>query len=401
MINTHLVYPNLLLNLTHMNSPKKLLIISHSCITSVNQQFYAEVERQTNWKLIIITPSNWNNQYSSKINPERWSAYKGQLLSIPVWKPGNIPLHIYRSIFIPLFQKLQPDAIFVRQEPYAAVAAQVYLANRLSIQKPIGFFTWQNIFKKYPFPFQQTQNFVLQESCYAFSGSYSANEVLKQKGYHSNSVILPAGIDLDIYFPQPESKNLKSQLCPTQDKVIIGYMGRIVEEKGLKTLLNALKKVEHLPWHLVIVGSGSFETEFDTITNELQLTNRVNCVGYVPHSEAPSYLSAFDLLVIPSETRSNWKEQFGRVIIEAIACGTPVLGSDSGEIPHLIQATGGGLTFSEGQPESLAEQLKHLILNPSLRLQLTEQGRVSVSQKYTNTSLATKFHETIECIIEK
>jgi glycosyltransferase involved in cell wall biosynthesis len=383
-----------------MNSPRKLLIISHACVTAVNQQLYAEVERQTDWKLIIITPSNWIGEYSSKkMSPERWPGYRGELLSFPVWKSGSIPLHIYRSIFIPLLQKLQPDVIFVRQEPYAAVTAQVYLANRLSIQKPIGFFTWQNIYKKYPFPFQQMQNFVLQESCYALSGSYSANEVLKQKGYPSDSVIFPAGVDLDIYFPQPNVEELRSQLCQAQNPVIIGYMGRIVEEKGLKTLLYALKQIQDLPWHLVMVGSGSYETEFDAITHELNLTNRINRVGYVPHSTAPNYLSAFDLLVLPSETRPNWKEQFGRVIIEAIACGTPVLGSDSGEIPYLIQATGGGLTFQEGQPESLAQQLKHLIMNTSLRSKLVEKGRASVLQNYTNTYLAKKLYETIESVI--
>lgn len=374
----------------------KILVVSHPCVTPINQQFYAEVEQQTGWELTIVTPSNWKNQYSNKITAERWSGYKGQLLSIPVWKSGSIPLHIYRSTFIPLLQKLKPDVIYVHHEPYGTATAQVYLANRLSIKKTIGFFTWQNIFKRYPFPFHDMQNFVFKESKFAFPGSRSAEEVLRQKGYEGTSVILPSGVDSDIYFARPEAEELKSKLRIFTNDVLIGYIGRIIEEKGLKTLLYALRQIQTLPWRLILVGSGSYETEFDAITQNLQLTHRVQRLEYVPHTEAPLYLSAFDLLVLPSETRPNWKEQFGRVIIEAIACGTPVVGSDSGEIPHLIQATGGGFTFPEAQPEALAKQLKQLILNPSLRWQLVERGKQVVLRDYTNVSLAQRFAQTIE-----
>ena len=378
----------------------KLLIVSHACVTPVNQQFYAELERQTAWDLTIITPSNWKNEYGNTLSLKRWSGYQGRLLSIPVWKSGDIPLHIYRSVFMPLLQELKPDFIYVHHEPYALATAQVYLANRLSIKKPIGFFTWQNIFKRYPFPFRQMEHMVLQESSFAFPGSCSAEEVLRQKGYEGSSTILPSGIDSEVYFPRPEAQELKSKLRIAQNEVLIGYMGRIVEEKGLKTLLSALMQIQDLPWRLLVVGAGPYETQFDAIAQNLQLTQRVKRLGYVPHIEAPLYLSAFDLLVLPSETRPNWKEQFGRVIIEAIACGTPVVGSDSGEIPYLLQATSGGFAFPEGQPEALAEQLQQLILNPLLRMQLVEQGRQVVLRNYTNASLAQRFAQTIEKVIQ-
>jgi glycosyltransferase involved in cell wall biosynthesis len=378
----------------------KLLIVSHSCVTPINQQFYAEVERQTNWDLTIVLPDNWKNEYGNTLSPESWPAYQGKLLSIPVWKSGNIPLHIYRSFFIKLLQEINPDFIYVHHEPYAAATAQVYLANRLSIKKPIAFFTWQNIFKNYPFPFRQMEHWVLKESHCAFPGSRSAEEIIKQKGYEGISVILPSGIDSNIYFPRPEAQELKSKLRTAQNEVLIGYLGRIVEEKGLKTLLMALRQIEHLPWRLIVVGSGPYETEFEDLAQNLQLIHRISRLGYISHTEAPLYLSAFDLLVIPSETRPNWKEQFGRVIIEAIACSTPVVGSDSGEIPHLIQATGGGLTFPEGQKEALATQLQQLILNPLLRLQLVEQGRQVILQNYTNASLSQRFVQTIEKAVQ-
>lgn len=378
----------------------KLLIVSHSCVTSINQQFFAEVERHTDWELTIVTPSNWKNEYGNTLNPDRWSGYQGRLLSIPVWKSGNIPLHAYRSLFIPLLQEFQPDFIYVHHEPYALATAQIYLANRLSIKKPISFFTWQNIYKRYPLPFRQMEKAVLQASSVVFPGSCSAEQVLRQKGYEGISVVLPAGIDTDLYFPRAEAEALKNKLRLYPNEILIGYLGRIVEEKGLKTLLYALEQIKDLPWRLIMVGSGSYEQEFDAIAHNLQLQERINRLGYVPHIEAPIYLSAFDVLAIPSETRPNWKEQFGRVIIESIACGTPVVGSDSGEIPYLLQATGGGVTFPEGQPEALAQQLRQLIVNAALRSQLVEQGRQVVLQNYTNSSLAQRFAQTIETAIQ-
>ena len=377
----------------------KLLIISHSCVTPINQQFYAELERQTNWQITIVTPSNWQTEYGQVLSPKPWSDYQGQLLGIPVWLSGNIPLHIYQATFIRLLKELKPDFIYVHQEPYAISTAQIYLANSLSIDRPIAFFTWQNIFKRYPFVFRQIESLVYDKSRVAFTGSRSAVEILRKKGYQGNCAILPTGIDTDFYTYCDRAEELKNKLRETETEVIIGYLGRIVADKGLNTLLQALEQIQELPWRLVMVGTGEYETEFKQIAQELNLNHRINYLGYIPHTEAPIYLSAFDVLVLPSETQSNWKEQFGRVIIESMACNTPVLGSDSGEIPHLIKSTCGGLTFPEAQPQALAKQLSKLMMNPNLRLSLGKQGRQAVVQNYTNRSLARGFADTIDQVV--
>jgi L-malate glycosyltransferase len=374
----------------------KLLVISHACVTPINQQFFAEVELQAGWSLTIVTPENWQNEYAQRLYPKPWPEYRGKLISIPVWQSGNIPLHAYRSLFINLLKEFAPDFIYIQHEPYAVATAQVYAANRLSIKKPIGFFTWQNIFKRYPFPFRQLERWVLQQSCVAFPGSQSAEIVLRQKGFSGNSVILPGGIDLRRYFPNPKRGQLRQELGYGADEILIGYVGRVVEEKGLKTLLKALEKITSLPWKLVVIGSGSYEAEFDALAENLKLSNRINRLGFIPHTETPLYLSALDVLVLPSETRPNWKEQFGRVTIEAIACGTPVVGSDSGEIPYLIKATGGGISFAEGQPTALAEKLQQLIVDSDLRSRLARQGSEVVKKKYTNTYLAQQFISAID-----
>ncbi len=379
----------------------KVLVVSHPCVTPINQQFYAEVEKQTGWELTIVVPSNWESEYGGKaIVPERWPEYSGKLLTISTWMSGNIPLHLYRSGFMKLLKEIDPDAIYVNHEPYGIATAQVYLANALSIKKPIGFFTWQNILKQYPFPFQQLQRFVFGRSDFAFSGSQSAREILREKGYDGPCELLPGAIDPAIYFPRAESACLKASLKASESELLIGYMGRIVEEKGFRTLARALNSIKALPWRLVVVGAGDYQSEFSDQMDGFGLSDRVNYLGYVPHPEAPTYLSAFDLLVIPSETRANWKEQFGRVIIESMACLTPVVGSNSGEIPNLIGATGGGLVFEEGNADALAKQLSSLISDSDLRQQIAEQGRQTVLTEFNTGAIARRFVDEINRVTQ-
>jgi glycosyltransferase involved in cell wall biosynthesis len=163
--------------------------------------------------------------------------------------------------------------------------------------------------------------------------------------------------------------------------------------------LQALALIRDLPWRLVIVGAGPFAGSFDAQAAALGLAERITHAGYVPHEQAPQYLSAFDVLVLPSETQPNWKEQFGRVVIEAMACGTPVVGSDSGEIPNLIRDTGGGVIFKEREPQELADRLAALIGDPFLRAKLATAGREAAAARYSLAAIAGKFAATIEAVV--
>ena len=377
----------------------KLLVLSHACVTPVNQQFFAEIESQTGWEITIVLPKSWKNDYGNVITPKRWERFCGKVIELPILISGSVPLHFYLATFLSILRDCDPDFIYVHHEPYAAATAQLYLANLLRGKKPISFFTWQNISKSYPFPFNYSEKFVLRNSAIAFSGSYSAEEVLRQKGFQGKSVLLPASVDPLIYQPQSQSTTLKRELQTSPSEVLIGYMGRIVEEKGLKTLLYALKTIIDLPWRLIMVGSGNYLSTFETIAQECQISQKITYIGFIPHQDAPRYLSAFDLLVLPSETRTNWKEQFGRVTIEAIACGTPVIGSDSGEIPHLINKTGGGLTFPEAQADMLADRIAQLIQDINWRHELAEKGRAVILKEYSNQVIGQRFVQSInECI---
>jgi glycosyltransferase involved in cell wall biosynthesis len=202
-------------------------------------------------------------------------------------------------------------------------------------------------------------------------------DVLEGKQSRATQTICPLPVDASVYFPRPEAA---SPFSRQTGEPAIGYVGRLVESKGLATLAKALEKLTDLAWHFHVIGTGEYRATFQRLLAEAGIAGRVTFHGFTPHLKTPEYLSAFDLLVVPSETQPNWKEQFGRVVVEAMACGTPVVGSDSGEIPVLIRASGGGIVFPERDVTALADAIRRLITQPDLQRQLAEKGRKWVGE---------------------
>ena len=375
----------------------KLLIVSHPSVTPINQQLFAAVEDHTQWEITLVGPSNWVDDYGTVRGLERWPDFEGDLRAIPVFGSGNIPLHVYRTTFWRLLRDVQPDALYVHNEPYAASTAQLWLANRWSgVQAAFGFYAAQNIVKKYPIPFRWTEQAIYRASQFSFPCSETVLDTLRTKGYTGPATLLPLGIDPTLYTPSPRADQLRDDLRGDAD-VLFGYLGRITEEKGVPTMLRAMAQLpSSLDWRLALVGTGDHTDAFRALAADLGIADRLVWVGYVEHTEAPHYLSAFDVLVLPSETQPTWKEQFGRVIVEALACETPVVGTNSGEIPRLLRRTEGGVVVEERDPTSLASGLQSLAESPQRRRRLAVQGAGYVRDHLTHRALAVQFAEAIE-----
>jgi glycosyltransferase involved in cell wall biosynthesis len=146
------------------------------------------------------------------------------------------------------------------------------------------------------------------------------------------------------------------------------------------------------------VGNGGIQADLERQAGELGLADRVSFKPSVPSCEVPGFLSSMDALVLPSLTRPNWKEQFGRVLIEAMACGVPVVGSDSGEIPSVIGDA--GLVFPEGNVAALRERLQGLMDQDSLRGELSERGRQRVLEHYTQAKVAEQYYLVYRQMLE-
>jgi glycosyltransferase involved in cell wall biosynthesis len=220
--------------------------------------------------------------------------------------------------------------------------------------------------------------------------------VLRTKGYQGSASVLPLPIDSAIYRPRVEwALSKRAELGIAPNEFVVGYLGRLVEEKGLRTMLRSLSQLTDKHWRCVLVGSGPYEAELRRISAELNIADRILYVGFVPHEEAPNWLTLFDVLLLTSETRSSWKEQFGRVIVEANACETAVIGTESGEIGNVIRDTGGGLVVEEANVAQLAEAMTRFQTQPEERRRLALLGAATARRRYDQAHLAADFAKAI------
>ena len=373
---------------------RRVLVVSHECVT-LNQQIYAEVQRLTGWSFTLLLPAAWTDEFGNSLRPGIFPGFDAELVTAPVRLNGNIILHSYRFNFRRFLNQRKFDLIYVNHEPYAISTAQVCWANLQSVKLPFGFHSCQNIYKKYPIPFLWLERMVYQSSSFAFPITQTVERVLRQKGFIGEAGLCPFPFDPNLYHPLPESE--RQELIPrAAGEVIIGYVGRMVEQKGLQTLIEALARLPRSGWKLVVIGTGPYESRFDELVSMHGLTNRVIRLGYVAHEVTPRYLGAMDILVLPSETRPNWKEQFGRVVIEAMACGSCVVGSDSGEIPTLIQASGGGCVFPEANPTALADVIQQMIADESQRKTFARIGGAWANNNVSLPAVATSVSRVME-----
>jgi glycosyltransferase involved in cell wall biosynthesis len=135
----------------------------------------------------------------------------------------------------------------------------------------------------------------------------------------------------------------------------LGYIGRLTEEKGVLDLIESVRELreEGHNIYLHIAGGGKLES----ILNK----NFIKFYGVLPHTEAHLFYQNIDILVLPSKTKTFWKEQFGRVLVEATASGKIVLGSSSGAIPEVISKIGLGEVFEEGNVLDLKKKILTLV----------------------------------------
>jgi glycosyltransferase involved in cell wall biosynthesis len=173
-------------------------------------------------------------------------------------------------------------------------------------------------------------------------------------------------------------------------------VGRLVEEKGVDLLLEALAGLEGM-WRAYVLGSGPANGALQAQAQRLGLADRVSFDGWIPSAQMPAYYRQLDVLVLPSRTRPNWKEQFGRALVEAMACGVPVVGSDCGEIPNVIGDA--GLIFPEGQVAALREHLAQLLHDLDLRADLARRGRERVLERYTQAQVAAQTYEVYRAVL--
>jgi len=198
-----------------------------------------------------------------------------------------------------------------------------------------------------------------------------------RRSLHPSVHCIPNAVDAELFHPMNRDECRRAL---GSQGFVVGYVGRLVEEKGLADLVDALTTCAPQV-NLVFVGDGPFRPQLEQRAREQGLESRVRFLKGRPLQDLPSLMNAFDVLALPSRTTASWKEQFGRVIIEAHACAIPVVGSTSGAIPDVIGA--GGLVAREADPAELAAAINRLAASRTMAVAMGQAGRRQVEEKYT------------------
>lgn len=358
----------------------KILMVSKACLVGTYQTKLEAIAQQPGVELAVVVPPSWQDP-AGEIRLERAHTEGYTLWVDPIRFNGQYHFHYYPQLGQRLAQ-FRPDVLHIDEEPYNLASWLAWRAAQ-KVEAKTLFFSWQNLYRQYPLPFRWLENQVLQGVDYAIMGNKAAVEVFQRKGYSGRWRVIPQfGVAENIFTP-PLKRDLNRGF-------IVGYAGRLVPEKGVDVLLQAVAKLPG-QWRLHVAGDGPERKNLQQLVQQLGITERIFFDGALPSQRMVGYLQQLDVLVLPSRTRPNWQEQFGRILVEAMACEVAVIGSSSGEIPQVIGPA--GLIFAEDDVEQLHQHLLRLLQDPAERQRLAKTGRERVLANYTQTQIA---QQTVE-----
>ena len=373
----------------------RILTISKPYVAAAYRQKLMALSLMDGVEVGLVCPEQWDSQvFEDDIAADK----KYWIRRLPISFNGKNHFHFYHELRSAI-EQFKPDIVSLEEEHYSLVTMQAALiCNRLKV--PYVFYTWQNIFKNYPPPFSWFERYVFASCSGAIVGNSEAADVLRKKGYTKSIREIPQmGVSWEKYnvdcFAGGKDEAIRSsrmKLHIPQDKVIVGYVGRLVEEKGVQDLVEAVALLG--PEHrqkvkILILGNGPYKDQLDSMISTMGLKEWFDFRSFVPSSEVASYMHSLNALCLPSRTRPNWKEQFGRVLVEAMAAESLVIGSSSGEIPRVIGED--GIVFEENNPQSLKQALLLCIDDHDLTKRLTSNAKRKAKLKYTHEAIASEF----------
>lgn len=350
---------------------RRLLTIGHSYCVDVNRRLADEIARTGEWDVTVAGPARIRGDFGvhTMSSGDASAAAGSTRVALPVI--GGRPVHTMVYGW-PLRQLLrQPwDLVHCWAEPYVASAAQVAAWTPAAV--PLVFATFQNIDKRYPPPFSWFERYVMNRADGLVAFGQTVREVAARHGFSERRTrVIPAGVDTRLFAPNVAARaRIRAALRWDDGTPVIGFVGRFVPEKGLELLTSVLAETRQ-PWRALFVGSGPLERQLRSWA--APHGDRVAIVTSVPHHDVPDWLNAMDLLCAPSQTTSRWREQFGRMLIEAFAVGLPVIAADSGEMPHVVADA--GVVVAEKDRAAWRQAIGELLDDPRRRTALGAAGR--------------------------
>lgn len=362
----------------------KVLICWHGAVEPAYRRLFDELV-SLGVEVRLIAPSGW----SEGGRFQRYSARDTDRYDSVVLKTAFTD-HM-RAFFYPNVMRIirevkgfKPDIIHIMEEPFSFAAYEFLWIKKLAGSNArTVLFSFENIDFAQKFPFSVFQSFNLRNTDAIIVVPEESERLWKWRGFSKTIFKIPLGVDVEIFHKTPGGK--------PGNTFKVGYVGRVVKEKGLETVIESLnillKRGQYCNFY--IAGNGDYKTTLSQLIKRSGIEGYVHFLGVIEQVDLPAFYSSLDTLVLPSMTTPIWKEQFGRVLPEAMACGTPVIGSSSGEIPNVIGSA--GMIFPEGDAESLANCIEAIMSDAVLRRDMSEKGREKASKEFSWEAVAKRY----------
>jgi glycosyltransferase involved in cell wall biosynthesis len=372
-------------------SRTRVLRIAHASLTPVLRARERALARLfPEMDLELVTTTRWRE---AEVDVK---AVADDLFPVTMARPllsKHIQLFAYdpRPV-ISALRRHRPHLIDLNHEPYSVACAEILTLCRLyAPQAPIVLETCQNIFHNYPAPFKWFEQRAFRRVAAAKICSETVREVLVAKGFQKPVAIIPFGVNTEAF-----SRPHMAERDPNQP-LTIGFVGRMLPGKGLNVLSEALGLLAPEKWKLLVVGDGPERASFESSLAARGLLARARFTGAVSYEQVPEFFKQIDLLIMPTETTDRIREQFGRVLVEAMAGCIPVIGSTCGAIPEVIADA--GLIFPEGDAQALAEAMRRTLSDAELRERCSMLGKARVDENYTWDVVARKTFDFFQQVL--
>jgi glycosyltransferase involved in cell wall biosynthesis len=347
----------------------KLLIVYHAGLSQDSRAIFREYAKQ-GIDLTVIVPTKSKTQTGSPLNYNKSDEEKTFKFVPLEFKTGFKFHQLFWSI-----KQVNPDVIHVLDEYSSIYLLQtIFCKNILFGRKvPVLAFVFQNIpFKSPPFIFEFSIKFfkrIFYKIVYWLIFYYhnkniagiaggNTEALLNVKALNKNAPLklIFWGVDLKKFYPKSRAE-CRKRFGISENTKLFGYFGRIIKLRGVDKLIKAVKSLD---CSLMIVGDGEYRSYLEKLIESLGIKNKIYWLDDVNQEELVDYYNCLDCFVFPSETTKDCKEQYGRVLVEAMSCQIPVIGSDSGAIPEVLRGYPKGLIFKEGDADGLANKMAEI-----------------------------------------
>jgi len=255
---------------------------------------------------------------------------------------------------------------------------------------------WENI----PFNFnapatRRLKEMVFREADLFLAVTQRAKDVLILEGAPAEKIrVQMPGIDIMHFQPRPKDQDLLRRFGCSNEDLIVLFVANLYVEKGVFDLLHAFKmclmnSAIDKPVRLLMGGSGPEKDRLHSIVSQLRLENHVRFIGSHKYSHMPALHNLADIFVLPSQPARRWQEQFGYVLVESMACGKPVISTQSGSIPEVVGNA--GTLVPPNDYLALGHAIGDLLASRQLRADLGGRGRTRAEDLFDARKVAQQF----------